>query len=101
MLTIASLLAVPQMVVDLLNAIATPVLLPLVTSGVVWVLNTYTTLVAKLPNPVKQGLVIVVGVLLGYVGSLLNLDVSSAEGFAASLVALGIYQIGKGKVATP
>lgn len=94
---LATFLALPAFLLDLVNAIASPVLVPLVTSGIVWVLNTYTTVVAKLANPLKQLLVVVVGVLLGYAGQTFGLDVTSAQGFASSLVALGIYQIGKAK----
>jgi len=91
----------PQVLIDVLNAIAGPVLLPLATSGIFWLLNTYAKLVANLPNPVKQTLIVVVGVVLGTVGPMLHLDVTSAEGFAASLVALGIYQLGKKKAVAP
>lgn len=96
-LTMLTLLAVPAFLLDLVNALASPVLVPLVTSGVVWALNTYTTTVAKLANPLKQLLVVVVGVLLGYLGQRLGLDITSAGGFASSLVALGIFQLGKTK----
>lgn len=82
---------------EFLNAAAGPVIVPLVTSGIVWVLNTYTTAVAKLANPLKQALVIAVGMGLGYLGSKFGLDITTAGGFASSLVALGIYQIGKSK----
>lgn len=87
----------PPIVTDILNALATPVIIPLVTSAVVWVLNTYTTAVAKLPDVVKQALVVVVGIGLGWAGQHFGLDITSAEGFAGSLVALGIFQLGKAK----
>lgn len=91
------LLALPALLLDLVNAIATPVLVPLVTSGVFWLMNTYTSFVAKRSDGVKRVLVIVVGTLLGWVGQHYGLDVTSAEGFAGSLVAIGIFQLGKAK----
>jgi hypothetical protein len=87
--------------ISTLNALAGPVIVPLLTSGIVWGLNTYTTAVAKLANPLKQGLVIVVGFGLGYVGQRFHLDVTTAQGFAGSLVALGVFQLGKAKRAVP
>jgi hypothetical protein len=83
---------------DILNALLpalVPVLTPLVTSGLMWVLNTYTKFVGGLANPVKQVVVVIVGTLLGWGGQQLGLDVSTVEGLASGLVALGIYQIGK------
>jgi hypothetical protein len=86
---------------SILNALAGPVIVPLLTSGFVFVLTKYTTFVANLANPLKQVLVVVVGVLLGYVGQHFGLDVTTAQGFAASLVALGVFQLGKAKRPAP
>lgn len=97
MLSIALFLALPPVVLDVLNAIAGPVLLPLVTSAVVWALNQKAKLIASWPDWAKQGFVVVTGVVLGYLGPKFGLDISSAEGFAGSLVALGIFQLGKAK----
>jgi len=88
---------------DILNALLpalSPVLVPLVTSGLMWVLNTYTKLVGGLANPIKQIVVVILGTALGWIGAQLGLDVTTVEGLASGLVALGIYQIGKTKVVT-
>jgi hypothetical protein len=98
---LATFLALPAVLLDLVNAIASPILVPLLTSGIVYVLNTYTTAVARLANPLKQLLVVTVGVLLGYVGQHFGLDITTAGGFASSLVALGIFQLGKAKAPAP
>lgn len=93
----ALMLALPQFLLDALSAIASPVLVPLVTSLVMFALNTWTRLVGGLPNPVKQLLVMIIGLLVGWVGQRFGLDVTTAQGFAGSLVALGIFQLGKTK----
>jgi hypothetical protein len=74
-----------------------PTLLPLLVSAITWVLNTYWTWMAKLNNTLKQVLIVVVPTAILYGLQKLGLDVSSVQGFASSLVALGIYQLGKNK----
>lgn len=81
--------------ISLVNMLKEPVLYPLIISGVTWVLNTYVTFVAKLPNIVKQTAILVVPALLAAGAAKLGLDVSSASAFAASAVALGVFQLGK------
>ena len=88
-----------EMFLALLNALA-PVLIPLLTSGIVWLLNQKDRLIAPWPNWAKQLVVMALATALAAGGQALGIDVTTPEGVAVGLVALGIFQLGKGTATT-
>lgn len=88
---------VGALLVPLLNAIAGPVIVPLLTSAVMWALNTYWTWLGKQSNGLKQIVVAGLGIMIGFLGPHFGLDVTSAQGFVGSAVALIIFKIGHAK----
>jgi hypothetical protein len=72
-----------------------PVIVPLIASGVTYVLNKATGFISGWPNAAKQGLYIAFSVGLGFVGTRFGLDISTVGAFAASVFGLGLFHIGK------
>lgn len=94
---LALALALPEIVLTILNLIKDPVLLPAVISAIMWVVNQYTSLLAKVPNMLKIVLMTVVPALLALGASKLGIDISSIQSAAAGLVAAGIFWLGQKK----
>jgi len=83
---------------QLLEALKEPVLLPAIISGLTWAIGRYTTLLTRLHNDwAVRAIMIAVGAAIGFVGQRFGIDVSSVSGAAASAVAILIYHIGKAK----
>jgi hypothetical protein len=79
---------------NILTAIA-PEVAALLASGLVFVLNKATGAIAGWNDWAKRVAFLVFGQIVAALGSVAGLDVSNAETFAASLVALGLFHLGK------
>jgi len=76
-----------------------PIVSPLLASGVVYLLNKRTTLMANWPNWAKAGAYVVFGTVGGYITTRTGLDLSSTAAFATSLIStlsgLALFHVGK------
>lgn len=72
-----------------------PVIVPLIASGITYALNKATGFISGWHNAAKAGLYVVFSVSLGYIGSRFGLDISTVGAFAASVVGLGLFHLGK------
>lgn len=84
----------PSFIVALASSLA-PVLVPLIGSGVTWLLNRASGVISGWPNPVKQVFYIAFTTGVGVLGSRFGLDISTAGAFASSLFGLGLFHLGK------
>lgn len=87
--------AAPASPVPSILAGLAPIAVTLITSLLTFVLNKVTGLIAKWPNMAKNAFVVVTGALLAFVGQKFGLDVTTAQGFAGSLVAIAVFHFGK------
>lgn len=88
---------IPTWASELLDVIKSPVITPLVVSLFTWVLNEYTNLLKKIPNALKDTLIVLVPLLLTFVAQKMGVDVSSIGAAAGGLVSIIIFKLGQAK----
>lgn len=94
------LAAIPDFVLSLLSLLKDPVLIPLAVSLLTWLLNQYTTILKKVPNLLKDVLIVVVPAVVAQLGAFAGVPVSSVQAAAGGLVAVIIFKLGQHKEAS-